>query len=73
MLRCPSRIENLLRYQDMHALQLLFLLAVKAPQKKKKKKSSTKSLELILRPCIETLALQEACCSHLLLVDLTKN
>lgn len=57
----------------MHALQLLFLLAVKAPQKKKKKKSSTKSLELILRPCIETLALQEACCSHLLLVDLTKN
>lgn len=42
MLRCPSRIENLLRYQDMHALQLLFLLAVKAPQKKKKKKEQHK-------------------------------
>lgn len=38
MLRYPRRIESLLRYQDMHALQLLFPLAVKCPTEKKKSK-----------------------------------
>lgn len=47
MLRCPNRVENLLRYQDMHALQLLFLLAEKGSiggeKKKRKKKRAAQS------------------------------
>jgi len=85
MLRYPRRIESLLRYQDMHALQLLFPLAVKCPtekkkskkerrkKKKKRKKSSTKSLELILRAYTVAFSLQKVTSSHLLLVDLMKN
>lgn len=67
MLRCPSGVENLLRYQDMHALQLLFSLVAKSPteRKNKIKGSSTKSLKLGLG-AYTTLALQEVCCPHLL-------